>query len=130
MNLSALTSIPGVHQAAVADDSGRLLDLVGEIDPPSSAVLVLGHATLAAAAELGRRSGAGDCIEIVQRHEGGCVYLHSLPHRRVLMVRCGDGSAISAVRAVVESISHYDEPEPSRCGAFDVSYAMHAEPAW
>lgn len=130
MNLSSLTAIPGVHQAAVADDSGRLLDFGGESDPPSAAVLVLGHATLAAAAELGRRSGAGDCIEIVQRHEGGCVYLHSLPRRRVLMVRCGDGSVISAVRAIVESTSYYDEPEPSRGGTFDVSCAMHAEPAW
>ena len=130
MNLSALTAIPGVLQAAIADDSGRLLDFDGELDPPSAAVLVLGHATLAAAAELGRRSGAGDCIEIVQQHEGGCVYLHSLPLRRVLMVRCGDSSAISAVRNAIASISHYDEPEPARCATFDVSYAMHAEPAW
>ena len=130
MNLSALTAIPGVLQAAVADDSGRLLDFDGELDPPSAAVLVLGHATLAAAAELGRRSGAGDCIEIVQQHEGGCVYLHSLPRRRVLMVRCGDSSAIRAVRNAIASISHYDEPEPARRATFDVSYAMHAEPAW
>ena len=75
MELSLLTSLPGVVQAALADDSGRLLDHTGEMEPPTAAILVLAHATLAAAAELGRRSGNGDCIEIVQQHEAGVIYL-------------------------------------------------------
>lgn len=130
MNLSALASIPGVLQASVADDSGHLLDSSGELDLPTAAVLVLAHATLAAAAELGRRSGAGDCTEIVQQHEGGCVYLHALPRSCVLMVRCRDNSSVAAVRAAAMKLAPMAETAPKTVGTFDVSSAMHAEPAW
>ncbi len=130
MNMSTLASIPGVLQACVADDSGRLLGTCGELDPPSAAVLVLGHATLAAAAELGRRSGAGDCTEIVQQHEGGCVYLYSLPRRCVLIVRCRQSSPVSAVRAAAVKLASMDQTAPAQVGTFDVSSAMHAEPVW
>ncbi|MEZ5386428.1 MAG: hypothetical protein R3F13_13020 [Prosthecobacter sp.] len=130
MNLSAIASIPGVLQACVTDDGGHLLANCGELDPPSAAVLVLGHATLTAAAEMGRRFGAGDCIEIVQQHEGGCVYLHGLPRRCVLIVRCRDDSSISELRNAAMNLSPTNEISVSTTGAFDVSSAMHAEPAW
>lgn len=99
-DLESIAAIAGVRQVVIADDAGRLLDCAGWDEPPTAAILVLAHATLAAASELGRRSGSGDCLEVVQQHEGGCIYLHALPHRRVLLVRCHSEASIPAVRHV------------------------------
>ncbi len=135
LDLESISLLPGVHQAAVGDDAGRLLDCAGWEEPPSAAILVLAHATLAAAAELGRRSGTGDCLEIIQQHEGGCIYLHALPHRRVLLVRCQDSQPIVAVRSACQRFaSSTEEPRPvvhvSRPAVRDLASAFHAEPAW
>lgn len=130
--LESISTLPGVHQAAVGDDAGRLLDCAGWEEPPTAAMLVLAHATLAAAAELGRRSGTGDCLEIIQQHEGGCIYLYSLPQRRVLLVRCQHSSAIPAVRvACHRCATSAEEVLPvSRPAVRDLAAAFHAEPAW
>ena len=86
--LCSLLQHPGVLSAFVTDDAGHLITAAGEAMPPSAGVLVLAHATLSAASEFGRRSGSGDCIELVQHHEGGLVLLRGLPHRHALIVRC------------------------------------------
>lgn len=130
MDISNISAVPGVLQAVIADDSGRLLECVGDLDPPTAAVLVLGHATISAAAELGRRSGVGDCLELIQRHEGGCVYLHSLPQRRVLMVRCTKEASIEAIRAGACEVPMLDQGIRTGCREFDISCAIHAEPVW
>lgn len=131
MELSLLTSLPGVVQAALADDSGRLLDHTGEMEPPTAAILVLAHATLAAAAELGRRSGNGDCIEIVQQHEAGVIYLHSISHRRVLLVRCSQQDSIPAVRNACQRLAVPTDLVPkSTFVPQNIASALHAEPAW
>lgn len=133
MELTALvSSLPAVIQAAIADDAGRLLACTGDDEPPTAAVLVLAHATLSAAGELGRRSGSGDCQEIVQQHEGGVIYLHSLPQHRVLLVRCQSMAPIPALRSACSSMARpsatrlHTTPVP----ALDLSDAMHAEPKW
>jgi len=132
LELKALSSLLGIHQAAIADDAGRLLDCAGEMEPPSAAVLVLAHATLAAASELGRRSGSGDCLEIIQQHEGGCIYLHSLPQHRVLLVHCQNADAIPAVRSACQHLSAPLETSrpPASTTSLDLASALHAEPAW
>ncbi len=139
--LESITRLPGVRQAAIGDDAGRLLDCAGREEPPTAAILVLAHATLAAASELGRRSGSGDCLEVVQQHEGGCIYLHALPHQRVLLVRCQDEAGIATVRAACRGLSakvHLQtEVEATMPRAVvsstridDLSSAFLAEPAW
>lgn len=132
MELSALASIPEVIQAAVADDAGRLLDCAGGAEPPTAAILVLAHATLSAASELGRRSGSGDCLEIVQQHDGGVIYLHGLPQRLVLLVRCRTTDAIPAIRAACAELARpiTTRVRPVSVPSFDISDALHAEPAW
>ena len=132
MDLTALASIPTVTQIAIADDAGRLLDCAGDAEPPTAAILVLAHATLSAACELGRRSGSGDCLEIVQQHDGGVIYLHGLPQRRVLLVRCQDTSAIPAIRTACEGLATpiTTRIRPVSVPSLDLSDAMHAEPAW
>lgn len=146
-DLESIAMLPGVRQVVIGDDAGRLLDCAGWDDPPTAAILVLAHATLAAASELGRRSGSGDCLEVVQLHEGGGIYLHALPHRRVLLVRCQDEKSIPAVRGVCQALCatvHAQgdadaEVEVARPVAAmhapsprinDLAAAFHAEPMW
>ena len=133
MELTALISaLPAVIQAAIADDAGRLLACAGDDEPPTAAILVLAHATLSAACELGRRSGSGDCLEIVQQHDGGVIYLHSLPQRRVLLVRCQSMAPIPALRSACNQLARpsttrlHTTPVP----ALDLSDALHAKPKW
>jgi hypothetical protein len=130
-DLSALAALPGVIQTAVADDAGRLLGFDGDSEPPTAASLVLAQATLSAASELGRRSGSGDCHEIIQQHEGGCIYLHGLPQRRVLLVRCLNASAVPAVRTLCQNLAAPAETQQApRPFVTDMASALHAEPAW
>jgi hypothetical protein len=130
-DLSALAALPGVIQTAVADDAGRLLGFDGDSEPPTAAILVLAHATLSAASELGRRSGSGDCHEIIQQHEGGCIYLHGLPQRRVLLVRCLNASAVPTVRTLCQNLAAPAETQHSSSPFItDMASALHAEPAW
>ncbi|HBJ83198.1 MAG TPA: hypothetical protein DDZ88_04855 [Verrucomicrobiales bacterium] len=132
IDLQPLATLPGVRQAAITDDSGRLLDCAGDAEPPTAAILVLAHATLSAASELGRRSGSGDCLEVVQQHDGGVIYLLGLPQRRVLLVRCQNSDVIAAIRAasrrLAQSITTRVRPVASPLP--DISSALHAEPAW
>jgi hypothetical protein len=132
MQLTALAAIPDVIQAAIADDAGRLLDCTGDAEPPTAAILVLAHATLSAASELGRRSGSGDCLEIVQQHDGGVIYLHGLPQRRVLLVRCQSTDAIPALRNACQTLAKpiTTRIRPVSAPALNLSDALHAEPAW
>lgn len=132
MELSALASLPDVLQAAIADEAGRLIHCVGEAEPPTAAILVLAHATLSAASELGRRSGSGDCLEIVQQHDGGVIYLHGLPQRRVLLVRCRNTDVIPALRAACEGLAKpiTTRIRPVSAPSLNLSDALHAEPAW
>ena len=132
MELTALASIPDVIQVAVADDAGRLLDCAGDADPPTAAILVLAHATLSAASELGRRAGSGDCLEIVQQHDGGVIYLHGLPQRRVLLVRCQTTDVIPAIRTGCEGLARpiTTRIRPVSSPSLNLSDALHAEPAW
>jgi hypothetical protein len=131
-NLSSLASLPGVTQCAIADDSGRLLDCAGEIAPPSTAILVLAHATLAAATELGRHTGSGDCREITQQHDNGVFYLHTLPQGRVLLVRCQHAGIIPAVRGACQQwLSPVGTTAPTPVvTTLDLASALHAEPNW
>lgn len=129
--LSAFTDLPGVFQAAIADDSGRQLDCAGQIEPPSTAMLVLADATLAAAAELGRHSGNGNCHEIIQQHENGVLYLFALPQRRLLLVRCQNADTISAVRQECQRlIGSLATAAASKPTTLDLTSALHAEPTW
>ena len=132
MELNALASLPNVVQVVIADDAGRLLDCAGDAEPPTAAVLVLAHATLSAASELGRRSGSGDCLEIVQQHDGGVIYLHGLPQRRVLLVRCQNTDVIPAIRMACEGLAKpiTTRIRPISAPSFGLSDALHAEPAW
>jgi len=132
MELNALASIPEVIQVAIADDAGRLLDCAGDAEPPTAAILVLAHATLSAASELGRRSGSGDFLEIVQQHDGGVIYLHGLPQRRVLLVRCQSTDAIPAIRSACQTLAKpiTTRIRPVSLPALNLSDALHAEPAW
>ncbi|OYW71735.1 MAG: hypothetical protein B7Z37_26905 [Verrucomicrobia bacterium 12-59-8] len=132
MQLTALATLPDVIQVAIADDAGRLLDCAGDAEPPTAAILVLAHATLSAASELGRRSGSGDCLEIVQQHDGGVIYLHGLPQRRVLLVRCQNTDVIPALRAACQQLAKpvTTRVRPVSAPAFGLADALHAEPAW
>ncbi len=132
MQLTALASLQSVVQVAIADDAGRLLDCAGDAEPPTAAILVLAHATLSAASELGRRSGSGDCLEIVQQHDGGVIYLHGLPQRRVLLVRCQNTDVIPAIRTACEGLAKpvTTRIRPVSTPSLDLSDALHAEPAW
>lgn len=133
MELDALvSSLPAVIQAAIADDAGRLLACAGDDEPPTAAVLVLAHATLSAACELGSRSGSGECLEIVQQHEGGVIYLHALPHQRVLLVRCHSPAPIAALRDACARLTRPAAPplQTAPIPALDLSDALHAEPRW
>jgi hypothetical protein len=132
MELTALASIPDIIQIAITDDAGRLLDCAGDAEPPTAAILVLAHATLSAASELGRRSGSGDCLEIVQQHDGGVIYLHGLPQRRVLLVRCQNTDVIPAIRTACERLAKpiTTRIRPVSLPSLNLSDALHAEPAW
>lgn len=132
MELTTLASIPEVIQIAIADDAGRLLDCAGDAEPPTAAILVLAHATLSAASELGRRSGSGDCLEIVQLHDGGVIYLHGLPQRRVLLVRCKNTDVIPLIRTACEGLAKpiTTRIRPVSAPSMNLSDALHAEPAW
>jgi hypothetical protein len=132
MQLHALASIPDIIQVAIADDAGRLLDCAGDAEPPTAAILVLAHATLSAASELGRRSGSGDCLEIVQQHDGGVIYLHGLPQRRVLLVRCHSTDAIPAIRSACETLAKpiTTRIRPVSMPGLNLADALHAEPSW
>jgi hypothetical protein len=132
MELTLLASLPQVIQAAIADDAGRLLDCAGDAEPPTAAILVLAHATLSAASELGRRSGSGDCLEIIQQHDGGAIYLHGLPQRRVLLVRCQNTDVIPTLRSACQGLARpiTTRVRPVAVPALDLVDALHAEPAW
>lgn len=132
MDLVSLSSLPAVIQVAIADDAGRLLDCAGGAEPPTAAILVLAHATLSAASELGRRSGSGDCLEIVQQHDGGVIYLHGLPQRRVLLVRCQNTDVIPALRSACQEIAKpiTTRVRPVASPSLNLADALHAEPAW
>jgi hypothetical protein len=106
-DLSALAALPGVIQTAVADDAGRLLGFDGDSEPPTAAILVLAHATLSA------------------------IYLHGLPQRRVLLVRCLNASAVPAVRTLCQNLAAPAETQQApRPFVTDMASALHAEPAW
>ncbi len=130
--MQALLTIPGTQHACITDDTGRLLNSVGDHFHPSAAVLVLAHATLAAASELGRRSGSGDCIDLIQNHEGGHILLRSLPQRRVLLVFCLPGTDLTALRQAAARLSAGPAEAPSRPTApvLDMASALHAMPDW
>lgn len=133
MELAALVSSqPAVIQAAIADDSGRLLACAGEGEPPTTAELVLAHATLSSAGELGRRSGSGECVEIVQQHEKGVIYLHTLPQHRLLLVRSHYPAPIPALRDACARLQPPAKPplKTAPIPAMDLSDALHAEPRW
>jgi hypothetical protein len=132
MELTALAALPGVLQATIADDAGRLLECVGDAEPPSTAILVLAHATLSAASELGRRSGSGDCLEIIQQHDAGVIYLHGLPQRRMLLVRSESADVIPALRCACASLASpiTTRIQPIAVPTRDLADALHAEPAW
>jgi len=132
VDISPLAAIPGVHQAAVADDFGRLITCVGEGGAPSTAILVLAHATLAAAGDLGGRAGCGDCVEIIQRHENGIIYLRGLPQRLLLLIRCQSVDVIPALRVAMQSLLPASETAGVRPATrvLDLSAALHADPAW
>lgn len=132
--LSSLLQHPGVLSAFVTDDAGHLITAAGESMPPSAGVLVLAHATLSAASEFGRRSGSGDCIELVQHHEGGLVLLRGLPHRHALIVRCEAEANMDSVRshAATFQLSTTGSTQPRRAStpALNLGDALHAMPAW
>lgn len=130
--LSAFTALPGVLQAVVADDAGRLLGGAGGLPPPDMAVLVLAHATLSAAAEVGQRSGQGDCLEIVQQHQNGVLYLRPVTQGRLLMVRCQSSMAIPAVRGLCQRLMQLPSAAPASPPSLpvDLTAALHAEPRW
>lgn len=132
MELTSLAALPEVIQVAIADDAGRLLDCAGEAPPPTAAILVLAHATLSAASELGRRSGSGDCLEIIQQHDAGVIYLHGLPQRLVLIVRCHSAAVIPTLRAACQGLAKpvTTRIRPVTTVALDLAAALHAEPAW
>ena len=127
-----LLQIPGVESACIADETGHLIESVGSAMPPSAAVLVLAHATMSAASELGRRSGVGDCLEITQHHEGGFIHLLGLAQRMTLLVRCLPGTDLRLVKQASASIS----PTPlaplrrASVAAMDLGSALYAMPAW
>lgn len=133
--LSPLLQIPGVLSAFVTDDSGHLMASAGTDLPPTAGVLVLAHATISAASELGRRSGSGDCEDLVQHHEGGLVMLRSLPQRQALIVRCQHGTDVQQVRQTAATLAWETvRAQPPRrfipSGAMSLEDALHAMPAW
>lgn len=133
VSLAPFLSIPGVHQAAIADDAGRLLGWQGDGAPPEVAVLVLAHATSAAASELGRRAGCGACLELIQQHESGVLYLRGLPSGRLLLVQCQSEEAIAAIRALCQQADILAAPAISSgpiSATLDIAAALHAEPTW
>lgn len=98
-------------------------------------MLVLAHATISAASEFGRRSGSGDCVELVQHHEGGLVLLRGLPQRRALVVRCQPDTSIDHVRRLAASLplnisGKPAAPKTTMHASLDLSEALHAMPAW
>lgn len=133
--LSPLLQIPGVQSAFITDDAGHLMAATGRDLPPPAGVLVLAHATISAASEFGRRSGAGDCVELVQHHEGGLVLLRGLPQRRALVVRCQPDAPMDQVRlqAAALAAASLDTPPVRRApmaSSLDLADALHAMPAW
>jgi hypothetical protein len=132
VELSAFTALPGVLQAVVADDAGRLLGGAGGLPPPDMAVLVLAHATLSAAMEVGRRAGQGECVDVIQQHQRGVVYLRTLGSGRLLLVLCQMSEAIPAVRALCQRLTQPGPAAPAfnPSHPVDLSSALHAEPRW
>lgn len=110
----SFTSIPGVVTACVADAGGTILHLEGQ--QPTQAVLVLAQASYSAAGESGRRGRVGDCVEMLQRHEGGLIYQRGLPAGRLLWVLCEmhtDISALSHLAGQLEKQLTAAPPEPT-----------------
>ncbi|MFN7564341.1 MAG: hypothetical protein ACK5TH_21400 [Prosthecobacter sp.] len=132
--LSPLLQISGVQSAFITDDSGHLLTATGKDLPPPAGVLVLAHATISAASEFGRRSGSGDCIELVQHHEGGLVLLRGLPRRQALVVRCEPETDMQLVRHVAAGLQAVTTTPPAHrasvSASLDLADALHAMPAW
>lgn len=133
--LSSLLQIPGVQSAFITDDGGHLMAATGKDLPPPAGVLVLAHATISAASEFGRRSGSGDCVELVQHHEGGLVLLRGLPQRQALVVRCQPDTDMNLVRQVAATLTFASAtPPPARRASMpaslDLADALHAMPAW
>lgn len=129
-SIHSLLAIAGVHTVCIIDDSGRLVEIAGSSQPPPAAVLVLAHATMSAASELGRRTGSGDCLEIIQHHEGGHILLHGLPLGRALLVQCLPGSDINTVRQSANQITSDVASPPRHAHVSSLSDALHAMPAW
>lgn len=131
--MTSLLTIPGVLSASITDDAGRLIASEGDMLVPTSAVLVLAHATITAASELGRRSGSGDCSELIQHHEGGIILVRGLPRRHALLVRCHPSVDITSLRRVAAQVHLPLAPLPARrtsVSSLDLGDALHAMPAW
>jgi hypothetical protein len=94
---------------------------------------VLAQATLGAASELGRRSGSGDCVELVQQHEGGLILLRGLSNRRVLLLRCLPGTDMAAVSRAAAALDTETPAVPKRA-AFEADISLAdaflASPKW
>ena len=75
-------------------------------------------------------------MEVIQQHEGGCIYLHGLSRRRVLLVRCQDHPSIAAVRLACHLFANQEAAtkplvrKVSQPAVSDLVAAFHAEPAW
>lgn len=131
--LRPFLTIPGVHSACITNDAGHIVASEGAAAMPAS-VFVLAHATLTAAGELGRRSGAGDCIELVQHHEAGLYLLRGMPRNHALIVACAPHVDLNALRHATAEVHLPLAPAPAQRRvapqAFDLGDALHAMPAW
>lgn len=131
--LRPFLTIPGVHSACITNDAGHIVASEGGAAMPAS-VFVLAHATLTAAGELGRRSGAGDCIELVQHHEAGLYLLRGMPRSHALIVACAPHVDLNALRHAAAEVHLPLAPAPAQRRAapqaFDLGDALHAMPAW
>lgn len=131
--LRPFLTIPGVHSACITNDAGHIVASEGGAAMPAS-VFVLAHATLTAAGELGRRSGAGDCIELVQHHEAGLYLLRGMPRNHALIVACAPPVDLNALRHAAVEVHLPLAPAPAQrraaSQAFDLGDALHAMPAW
>jgi hypothetical protein len=131
--LRHLLAMSGVQSACITDDAGRVVASEGGAAMPAS-VLVLALATLTAAGELGRRGGAGECIEVVQHHEAGLYLLRGMPRGHALIVACAPQVDLAALRhaAALVHLPLASAPAPRRPvpQALDLGDALHAMPAW
>jgi hypothetical protein len=132
--MQSLLAIPGVQSVCITDSTGGLQECAGPGQPPDPAITVLAQATFTAAAELGRRAGAGECLDLLQQHEDAVLYLRGLPWQRVLLVRCLPSVDPAALRHAAARIgtttSAPGHPAPPPPPVLDLGSALHAMPAW